>query len=140
MLGLAGYLLINTCTNGHEPVLTAYAIGMFLMSENNSIVYTTIRKNKQCKEIHQFTGSQSNSSTDRICCNSRYENVDNYFVQYASLLSGDVNVPEKILCRLTKHFFRLRIIQRQRNKLLPQCSIVDTRDGSNLTDDDFIII
>ena len=91
-------------------VLTVYAIGMFL-SENNSIVYNNNQEtNEVAKEIHQLTGSQSDSSTDRILVvTADKENVDSYFVQYtSSYYLWNENV--------------------------------DTRDDFNLTDDDSIAL
>ena len=91
-------------------VLTVYAIGMFL-SENNSIVYNNNQEtNEVAKEIHQLTGSQSDSSTDRILVvTADKENVDSYFVQY------------------TRSYYLWN-------------ENVDTRDDFNLTDDDSIAL
>ena len=115
-------------------VLTVYAIGMFL-SENNGIVYNNNQEtNEIAKEIHQFTGSQSNSSTDRILVvTADKENVDNYFVQYASrYYLWDVNVyARENFVSADKEFLDLMASYKKN---------IDTRDGSNLTDDDFIAL
>ena len=85
----------------------------------------TIRKqNEVVKEIHQFTGSQSNSSTDRILVvTADKENVDNYFVQYASryyLWDVNVDARENFVTADQEFLGFNGIIQRQRNKLLPR--------------------
>ena len=115
-------------------VLTVYAIGMFL-SENNGIVYNNNQEtNEIAKEIHQFTGSQSNSSTNRILVvTADKENVDNYFVQYASrYYLWDVNVyARENFVSADKEFLDLMASYKKN---------IDTRDDSNLTDDDFIAL
>jgi hypothetical protein len=79
------------------------------LAENNSIVYNNNQEtNEVAKEIHQLTGNQSDSLTDRILVvTADKEHVDSYFIQYASCYypwDANVDIPEIILCRLTKNF------------------------------------
>ena len=125
-------------------VLTVYAIGMFL-SENNSIVYNNNQEtNKVVKEIHQFTGSQSNSSTDRILVvTADKENVDNYFVQYASryyLWDVNVDARENFVTADQEFLDLMASYSDSATSYYLGNENIDTRDGSNLTDDDFIAL
>ncbi|KEO44398.1 hypothetical protein QM937_08445 [Streptococcus salivarius] len=125
-------------------VLTVYAIGMFL-SENNSIVYNNNQEtNEVVKEIHQFTGSQSNSSTDRILVvTADKENVDNYFVQYASryyLWDVNVDARENFVTADQEFLDLMASYSDSATSYYLGNENIDTRDGSNLTDDDFIAL
>ena len=125
-------------------VLTVYAIGMFL-SENNSIVYNNNQEtNEVVKEIHQFTGSQGNSSTDRILVvTADKENVDNYFVQYASryyLWDVNVDARENFVSADQEFLDLMASYSDSATSYYLGNENIDTRDGSNLTDDDFIAL
>ena len=110
-----------------------------------SIVYNNNQEtNKVVKEIHQFTGSQSNSSTDRILVvTADKENVDNYFVQYASrYYLWDVNVDAREnFVSVDQEFLDLMAsYSDSATSYYLSNENIDTRDGSNLTDDDFIAL
>ena len=125
-------------------VLTVYAIGMFL-SENNSIVYNNNQEtNEVAKEIRQFTGSQSNSSTDRILVvTADKENVDNYFAQYASryyLWDVNVDARENFVSVDQKFLDLMASYSDSATSYYLSNKNIDTRDDSNLTDDDFIAL
>lgn len=125
-------------------VLTVYAIGMFL-SENNGIVYNNNQEtNEVAKEIRQFTGSQSNSSTDRILVvTADKENVDNYFAQYASryyLWDVNVDARENFVSVDQKFLDLMASYRDSATSYYLSNKNIDTRDNSNLTDDDFIAL
>ena len=68
------------------------------MAENNSIVYNNNQEtNEVAKEIHQLTGNQSDSLTDRILVvTADKEHVDSYFIQYAKMCIRDRISSEEI--------------------------------------------
>ena len=124
--------------------MTVYAIGMFL-SENNGIVYNNNQEtNEIAKEIHQFTGSQSNSSTDRILVvTADKKNVDNYFAQYASryyLWDVNVDARENFVSVDQKFLDLMASYSDRATSYYLSNKNIDTRDNSNLTDDDFIAL
>ncbi len=125
-------------------VLIVYAVGMFL-SENNSIVYNNNQEtNVVAKELHQIAGSSMTSSNKRILVvTADKENVDSYFVQYASryyLWDVNVDARENFVSADQDFLDLMSSYSGSATSYYLWNDNVDTRDDFNLSDDDFIAL